>query len=139
MRLTRKNEFAEQTGMTHRNNKPIYLDGKNFNESLDTFREIVNKLGQLEDIEEELGIDLILLGKAFKQGYIFLDIKENNKGISKIEKFEVGGILFDNESKVWRLTNNDTYDGAYWGSLATNKNYGKTWALTKEELSNGNS
>lgn len=92
------------------------------------------KLGQLEDIEEELGIELATLIKAFQQGYIYLDIKENNKGISEIVKFGVGGILFDKENKVWRLTNDDRYDGAYWGSLATNKNYGKTWALTKEEL-----
>lgn len=95
---------------------------------------LTKKLGQLEDIEEELGIDLVTLIKAFQQGYIYLDIKENNKGISEIVKFGVGGILFDKENKVWRLTNDDRYDGAYWGSLATNKNYGKTWALTKEEL-----
>ena len=96
--------------------------------------ECSQKLGQLEDIEEELGIDLITLFKAFTQGFIYIDVKENNNGISKIERFEVGGILFDKKDKVWRLTNDDRYDGAYWGSLATNKNYGKTWALTKGEL-----
>ena len=115
-----------------------YENGKYFSiaESVvfDEEQQCINKLGQLEDIEEELGIDLITLFKAFKQGYIYLDIKENNNGITKIVKFEVGGILFDKKDKVWRLTNDDRYDGAYYGSLATNKNYGKTWALTKEEL-----
>ena len=94
----------------------------------------VNDYFEYKQIEEELGIDLVTLLKAFQQGFVYLDIKENNKGISKIVKFEVGGILFDKKNKVWRLTNDDRYDGAYWGSIATTKNYGKTWALTKEEL-----
>ena len=92
----------------------------------------IQKLGKLEDIEEKLDIDLIILFKALTQGFIY--IKENNNGISQIEKFGVGGILFDKEDKVWRLTNDDVYDGAYRGSIATNKNYGKTWALTKKDF-----
>ncbi len=92
----------------------------------------IQKLGELEDIEEKLDIDLIILFKALIQGFIY--IKENNNGISQIEKFGVGGILFDKEDKVWRLTNDDVYDGAYRGSIATNKNYGKIWALTKKDF-----
>ena len=49
-------------------------------------------------------------------------------------EIEVGGFLYDEKDKVWRLTTADRYDGAYWGTLATTKNYGTTWALTKEEL-----
>lgn len=33
---------------------------------------IVNKLGQLENLEQELGIELITLFKAVKQGYIYI-------------------------------------------------------------------
>lgn len=93
----------------------------------------VLELIEYKQIEEELGIDFILF-KALQQGFIYVDTKENNKGISEIQKFEVGGILFDNEYRVWRLSTADRYDGAYWGSIATNKNYGKTWALTREAL-----
>lgn len=78
----------------------------------------VTKLGQLEDIEEELGIDLVTLFKALKDGifvdghsereYVFLDV--NEKELFTINDFEC------------------TYFAA---SL---RQYGKFWALTKEEL-----
>ena len=113
---------------------PYYWGSKEHIELTNIVLKDLDKLAQLENIEKELGVDLITLFKALQQGYIYLDVKENNKGITEIVTFEVGGILFDKEDKVWRLTNADTYDGAFWGSLATNKNYGKTWALTKEEL-----
>ena len=39
----------------------------------------INKLGQLEDIEEELGIDLVTLFKALKNGFYFKDYQNNNE------------------------------------------------------------
>ena len=119
MRLTRNSGFAEQTGMTHINNKPIYLDEKKFNESLDTFREIMNKLGQLEDIEEELGIDLITLFKAQTNGFYV-------KTVCGIFPVLLGEWRFNLVKKeVHRIKFSSHY---YF------KDYGKTWALKKEEL-----
>ena len=96
-------------------------------------KSIANKLGQLEDIEDELGIELSVLFKAFKDG-IYINVKENNNGVDKIVFVQVGGIVWYEDDQVFRLTNADRYDGAFWGTLATTKNYGTIWALTKEEL-----
>ena len=115
----------------------IYLDG-----TLPCYekeRIAFNKLEQIEDIEEELGIDLVTLFKALKQDTLFvktaIDIKEtikNGEGWAmKSLMLEDGkliiftDILYPNEftKKEWltpmRLQLSD---------------YGKTWALTKEEL-----
>jgi len=77
-----------------------------------------NKLGQLEDIEDELGIDLIALFKALKNGVY----------TRQYEKVEVcciglGGLIIEKETE-----NEPIRDLFYYYE------YGKTWALTKEEL-----
>ena len=80
----------------------------------------IQKLGQLEDIEEELGIDLITLFKILKNG---IWVKTKN-GISQ---------HFTVSIRKWLQTN--TYCLYYrpythiWF-----EDYGKTWALTREEL-----
>lgn len=82
---------------------------------------IYNKLGQLEDIEKELGIDLITLFKALKEGIYCIDF--DNQDIRKFKAL----LCFNSTSKQF-----------YWyGSnigYPDLKDYGKTWALTKEEL-----
>lgn len=86
---------------------------------------VLQKLGRLEDIEEELGIDLITLFKALKKG-IFVtydsDFGMTNKPKIKILKDTATGICY--RDKKWYIQEND----------ALIKDYGKTWALTKEEL-----
>lgn len=87
----------------------------------DTIEAVANKLGQLEDIEEELGIDLITLCKTFEED---IYIKPDNK------------IIFVNyDKKEYRFyegnINCNTDDGNFTVSI---DDYGKTWALTKEEL-----
>lgn len=81
----------------------------------------MNKLGPLEDIEEELGIDLLTLFKALKNGIIFYGtipvIVDGNQ------------IKIDIENKQIR-----------WNDLkgfANISDYGRTWVLTKEELEDG--
>lgn len=77
----------------------------------------MNKLGKLEDIEEELGIDLITLFKALKNG-IYKKGRNNLKGLilySKMPMFSFYHKTIDAELI---------------------EDYGKTWALTKEELEN---
>ena len=89
----------------------------------------VDKLGKLEDIEEELGIDLITLFKALKKGvYVKFDSYFGNIGELdiKIVKDNATGVCYRN--KKWYLQEEDTLV----------KDYGKTWALTKEELENDN-
>ena len=83
----------------------------------------IKKLGILEDIEEELGITLEVLFKALKEG-IYYDHKHRNP-----------------ESISFRFCCNDliveyTCFGCTDYDYLEIKDYGKTWALTKEELEN---
>lgn len=82
----------------------------------------VHKLGQLEDIEEDLGIDLITLFKALTNDvYLY-----HNKKLTKCEQAPCL-LCFDNE---YCLEFHFEYDI----EQVYLKDYGKTWALTKEEL-----
>ena len=85
----------------------------------------MQKLGQLEDVEEELGIDLITLFKALKNG-IWVKFDDDFGFTGKphivIHKDKATDLCF--RDKKWWIQENDFYL----------KDYGKTWALTKEEL-----
>ena len=78
--------------------------------------ELWQKLGQLEDIEEELGIDLITLFKALKNGIYTL----GNNDIEPV----VLRMFYEEPMLVFETDTTEVYL----------KGYGKTWALTKEEL-----
>lgn len=78
---------------------------------------IYNKLADLEDIEEELGIDLITLFKAFKNG-IWMKFGDQIVFHKAPDK-----TLGENIAYFRRLFEKEYV-----------QNYGKTWALTKEEL-----
>lgn len=79
--------------------------------------EAIDKLGKLEDIEEECGIELTTLHKLLKQGFVYI---KTNAGIERNK-----GFIIDNMG--------------LWSQEKLNpKDYGKKapggWALTKEEL-----
>ena len=80
----------------------------------------LSKLGQLEDIEEELGIDLDTLFKALKNG-IWTKTKND------ISKHLTVALKKRHRTKEYWLFYRP-YSHVYL------KDYGKTWALTKEEL-----
>ena len=73
-----------------------------------------NKLCQLEDIEEELGIDFITLIKALREGFVDGNGEYHHFSNLFIDNIEI----FDSYEKVSFYLND----------------YGKTWALTREEL-----
>ena len=94
---------------------------------LDTVAKWHNKLSQLEDIEEELGIDLITLFKALKNGVYY---------------FTIGGQL--TKDYVWLVDNyisiaardklSYSFRTAFEGQTLLFQDYGKTWALDKQTL-----
>lgn len=81
-----------------------------------------DKLKQYKDIEEELGIDLITLFKALKNG-IYDKNEDRNVLVFLSWHYHLKEMVlfYDDE--------NPYYNGCY-----QFKDYGKTWALTKEEL-----
>lgn len=104
------------------------------------------KLGQLEDIEDELGIDLITLFKVLKnnQFYVqngfcpaagehwdlnkcyqldYLDLVPEDEGIDEFIYGKWVLLYFEPEGEL------DGHD-----MCVRLEDYGKTWALTKEEL-----
>ena len=96
------------------------------------------ELKKYKDIEEELGIDLITLFKALKNGAIFncdngdvhfIDLKEMciAKGINPKAFCKPSFIKLVANDNGWFLVLYNEYP-------FSTKDYGKTWALTKEEL-----
>ena len=113
-------------------------------------REVAEKLGKREDIEEDIGIDLVTLFNAFKNGIWskggfygaccldnephFIEPKDLELGFDFY--FEVknnNDEAYIRESDVLCLYTHDYENKEY--SVRV-KDYGKTWALTKEELNN---
>lgn len=98
------------------------------------FNAIYSRLAELEDIEEVLRCDLINLFKALKQGYIYVKLED---GIIKREvdmldfKEGVRCVLFDKSCQV--DNNMQCYQ-----MLNYIQDYGKSWALTREELEDKN-
>lgn len=100
----------------------------------------VGKLGQLEDIEEKLGIDLITLFKAMKNGF-YGYLYGRKLGAEEFDK-----IVFYETKKIGHLGNPKIFIKLYPKEMEivvgyqeycfsfNFKDYGKTWALTKEEL-----
>lgn len=82
-------------------------------------KQCVNKLGELEDIEEKLGIELQILFKAIENGIFYLDMDKRIVFMPYINiDFREKEYLFSHISDV----------------LISVRDYGKTWALTYKEL-----
>lgn len=75
------------------------------------------KLSKLEDLEEDLGIDLITLCKAIRDG---ICLKDKHYVLTHYHI----DIMVDEKCFFW------------FGNYYYFKDYGKTWALTAEELKN---
>ena len=93
----------------------------------DLFRAIYCKLQDLEDIEEEIGIDLIKAVNLCKQ-------VNKNKVVYIKEKWGIDTIKLLDELDI-ELFNHRLYVNTRVMCVSLDLyNYGKTWALTKEEL-----
>ena len=89
-----------------------------YNGEFINFQEAYNKLADLEDLEEKLGIDLLTLFMAFKNGIFSRDY-----GYLLVEHF----VLKHKKELHCKPLRIYEYRFAI-------KDYGKTWALTREEL-----
>ena len=88
-----------------------------------------DKLGQLEDIEDELGISLVIYHKLMEMLYCgepnVLFVKDNDKIV------QVGVLEIDYCKKKIIFYKDTNYNDDYIYGFCQ---YSKTWALTKEEL-----
>ena len=90
-------------------------------------KQCVNKLGQLEDIEEELRFDLSVLFSALKIGVYYFDYENQ--------------LIHD---YVWLINNYITagaseklscsFETFYDRQILSFEDYGKTWSLDKKDL-----
>ena len=111
----------------------LTIETKDKNVSLYNFGDeqlIANKLGKLENWENKLGIDLDILFQALENGcYVKHTIiyEEENR------REEVFGLC--KMPCVFYSQNNKGFGFVYGHEIPVLlKDYGKTWALTKEEL-----
>ena len=95
--------------------------------------EAVDKLGELEDIEEELGIKLTTLFKALKNGFYY-----KKQGIIVHTSYQESYIFLSAKSCL----PNQMCIEVHFGDLETMwfyfEDYGKTWFLDNKELTKEN-
>ena len=84
---------------------------------------VLTKLKHFEDIEDEIGIDFNVLFWALKHGFFVKKGTINEGLISLVKAKDIRSI---------DLVTHNIYFNV--GNLVFFENYGKTWALTKEEL-----
>ena len=90
-------------------------------ETKENYYDLVHKLGVLEDLEEEIGIDFITLSKILKQRFVY-----NNDQV----KIELLGLHIKSDELYLYGFVEDTMHAVY----LRLKDYGKTWTITKEKL-----
>lgn len=108
------------------------------NDKYELIENAIDKLGQLEDIEDGLGINLITIFKALKNG---IWVKREDK-IEKIEITTNLRLVLDcngstDKMSYWILDYQDITYGSDRIKCIDNwfvDKYGVEWALTKEEL-----
>ena len=135
--------------LTKKEKKVVVVNNRNIGKNYLTIKQY-EKLQELEDLEEELGIDLITLFKALKKGiwYKHNEMKVNPKYYDNNDRWdwcdfpyyiETKKIVIEYIKKFGLRKSNDkllffsvrAYDD--WYELYF-EDYGKTWALTREEL-----
>lgn len=93
------------------------------------YLERYKKLSQLEDLEEELGIDLLTLFKALKYGVYYFN--DQDQLIHEYVWWISNYITVETHDKI-----SSSFMTIYENQILFFADYGKTWALTKEELEN---
>lgn len=124
-------------------NGEIVLDGTGY--KFEKIRELCLIYEQYRNIEKELGIDLMTFFKALKNGiwskggYYTDQLQEEPVFIKRpkaslcsyYDEVDENYITILSEKDVWCIY---TYDYEIMVRQTRLKDYGKTWALTKEEL-----
>lgn len=102
----------------------------------DYYRKMEDKLCQYENIDESLGINYIILVKAIALGIYYKNPLHNNRVEYECIPDLYPIITFDEEDgNYWIVLEQFLRDKSSSGKLKLYfSDYGKTWALTMEEL-----
>ena len=90
------------------------------NKNICYYTKLFNKLGQIEDVEEQLGIDLITLFKLFQIDKVWV---YGNVGVLEAHIDNIS--ISTKRIELWNGVSHLSY---------LLEDYGKSFALTKEEL-----
>lgn len=90
---------------------------------------IFNKLGKLEDIEEEFGCPLDIIFKALKdRKLVFIHAVIQEKTEITLGVYKILGLMFDGENYILYIYKDNDVTYVY------TKDYGKTWVLYDIEV-----
>ena len=122
-RLTYKTDEGDYTGMP--NSIPI--------------EKALEKLAQYEDCDDRVGIPYPILVDALTKGFYTktTGLGNNNLGKIIITKLKAPSVKLDYETHT-RLRFERGVNNRFANNVYEFKDCGKIWALTKEELENGN-
>ena len=92
---------------------------------------IFNKLGKLEDIEEEFGCPLDIISKALKYSkLVLIHAVDSEKNKIAIETCKILGLMFDGENYILYIYKGNDVSYVY------TKDFVKTWVLYDIEVKN---
>lgn len=114
--------------------------------NIQVLKNSIEKQQQYKAVEDELGIGLITLYKALTKGFYVKDTSQKGvititfipKQNTRLVAHGAGWLIIDNQHEYERAIGlNDLELMSRWqGWQVKAKDYGKTWALTREELEN---
>ena len=106
------------------------------------YLDITNKLGKLEDIEDELGCPLDVVFKAINQNYIYIKMYDRDEYGNLYEPYEL--VMYKQENVVLSRTKNhnpvNKWCLSFWGgwnslwvACVYLDEYGKNWWLKEDK------
>ena len=110
---------------------PLHFEG----ETTKHIEKIINAYGEIEDIEEEIGIDLKVILKAQKEG---IKVK-TKRGVQHYKNYELFFNL-DNGKIIrvfvgcYQYRNGDYHEYNDWEEIADIIDYGDLWVLESEDF-----
>ena len=122
--------------LTYKLDEPIKIKNLNYEYNKNSKQKIsnnmiFNKLGKLEDIEEEFGCPLDAIFKALKdRKLVSINAISSEKPEITLGIYKILGLMFDGENYVLYIYKDNNLTYVY------TKDFGKTWMLYDIEVKN---
>lgn len=126
-RITKK---LNEPYVIDKNNIMYYVDSSSMTVTNSKGLNMANKLGKLEDIEEQLGCPLEAREQALKQRYIYTTWHSRDG----LEKQEITHLVYDKDIKMWIFKDLEKNTEGFYCELANIPvdGYKKTWWLKED-------